>query len=206
MSIDPESELIANFLGSAHIFAFAVEQVMEEQLWREATGNQFTVQQLKLLKLVDLGGSHTISDVAAFLGISNAAASKAVDKMARMMLIRRSEVEEDRRAIQLSLTGAGKRALQGFESGIRQKVAEILGDYAPENLQRMLEMLDELSARLVDHHSKPDEICVQCGIYYIDKCLKQQHLNRRCLYARQRERGQARQTAPAQEAGSDPAE
>ena len=202
MSIDPESELITNFLGSAHIFAFAVGQVIEEQLWREATGNQFSVQQLKLLKLVDAAGSQTISDVAAFLGVSNAAASKAVDKLTRMMLLRRSE-GEDRRAIHLSLTGAGRRVLEGFESGIRRKIAEILGDCPPEDLKRMVEMLDQVSARLVNHHAQPDEICVQCGIYYIDKCLKRDHLGRMCHYARQRERAQGRLPVPPPDTDSE---
>jgi DNA-binding MarR family transcriptional regulator len=199
MSIDPESELVTNFLGSSHIFAFAVGHVIEEQLWREATGNQYSVQQLKLLKLVDIAGSHTISDVSAFLGVSNAAASKAVDKLAKMMLLRRSEGETDRRSIHLSLTGVGRRVLAAFETGIKQRVAEMLGDYAPEDLQRLIEMLDRLSARLVDHHARPDEICVQCGIYFVDKCLKREHLGRECLYTRQRERSQARTTSPSPE-------
>ena len=205
MSIEPESELITNFLGSAQIFAFVVGQVIEEQVWREATGNQFTVQQLKLLKLLDMAGPHMISDVAAFLGVSNAAASKAVDKLAKMMLLRRSEGETDRRAIHLSLTGAGRRVLTGFESGVKHRMVEIFGDYAPEDLRRMVGILDEISARLVDHHSRPDEICVQCGIYFSDKCLKREHLGRLCLYTRQRQRSQTPQTAPPPETGPETA-
>lgn len=198
MPIQPESRLITDFLGSAHIFAFAVEEVIEDQLWREAAGNQFSVQQLKLLRLVNVSGSHTVSDIAALLGISNAAASKAVDKLARLMLLRRSEGEDDRRAIHLSLTGAGRRVLETYESALRSKISEVLDQYTADDLKRMIDMLDRLSAQIVGHHANPDELCVQCGVYFADKCLMKQRLNRRCLYARQRERGKMR--APAQEA------
>ncbi len=195
MPIQPDSHLITDFLGSAHIFAFAVEEVIEEQLWREAAGDQFSAQQLKLLRLVSLSGSHTVSDIAALLGISNAAASKAVDKLARLMLLRRSEREDDRRAIHLSLTGAGRRVLEAYESALRRKMSEVLAQYSEIELRQVIETLDRLSAQIVGHHAHPDDLCVQCGVYFTDKCLMRQRLNRRCLYTRQRERSRSRSSS-----------
>jgi DNA-binding MarR family transcriptional regulator len=188
-----DSDAVNDFLGSAHIFAYAISHVVEEKLWREAAGNQVTVSQLKLLKLVSLPGSHTISDVAAFLGISSAAASKAADKLVRRMLLRRSEGEADRRAIHLSLTGPGRRLLDSYDASARQRLMQIFNDVPVQDLDRVTELLDRLSARIVNETSKPEEICVQCGIYSRQDCLLNRHLSRKCQYTRQRERGQSQE-------------
>ena len=75
------AEIINDFLGSTHVFASSVNDVIEERLLREVGPPQLTFSQFKLLKLVALTDAQTIGDVAAFLRVSNAAASKAVDKL-----------------------------------------------------------------------------------------------------------------------------
>ena len=132
MTEDHATDLIDDFLGSAHVFASALADVIEEELLREVAENQITVSQLKLLKLVNLTEAQTIGDVAAFLGVSNAAASKAVDKLVRMMLLRRSEGETDRRAIHLSLTQPSRRLLAAYDAARRHKLQQIFGDFEPE--------------------------------------------------------------------------
>src|SRR5512142_2915279 len=102
---------IDDFLGSAHVFASAVNDIVEARLLRDVAGDQITVSQLKLLKLVAMTDAQTIGDVASFLGVSNAAASKAVDKLVRRKLLRRDEGETDRRVIHLSLTAGSRRVL-----------------------------------------------------------------------------------------------
>jgi DNA-binding MarR family transcriptional regulator len=188
MAGESASDPINEFLGSAHIFSYAVGRVLEKEFWREASGENLSVSQLKLLKLVNLSGVHTIGDVASFLGISNAAASKAVDKLARRMLIRRSEGEADRRAINLTLTSAGRRLLEAYDSATRIKLTEIFAQVSSEELQQVSNLLDRLSLSVINHNAKSDEICVQCGIYFRDHCIFRQELGRRCLYLRQKTR------------------
>jgi len=187
MSLGDETSLIIEFLGSAHIFEHAVEQVIEEKLWRKAAGKQLSVSQLKLLKLIGLSGTTTVSDVALFLGISNAAASVAVDKLVRLAVIGRSEGPEDRRAIHLSLTDLGRRMMDDYDVAFRAKLAEVFGQFSPEELRRVVDLLDALSALIVDHQARRDEICVQCGIYFRERCSLRQRLGRRCLYLRPKE-------------------
>jgi len=76
-------ELVNDFLGAAHVFAAAANAVLEEDLLRDASYGQLSISQLKLLRLVGLNGSFTVGDAAAFLKVSKAAASKAVDKLVR---------------------------------------------------------------------------------------------------------------------------
>jgi DNA-binding MarR family transcriptional regulator len=193
MSTERETPPVLDFFGSAHAFSVAVGEVIERQFWGEVAGSQFSVQQLKILKLVALPGRHLISDVAAFIGVSNAAASKAVDKLVQHMLIRRIEGEEDRREIHLTLTGAGRRLLQSYDVSLGKRLEEILGGYTAEELQRMSDMLGQLSARIIQFHTNPDDFCVQCGVWLPGRCLIKERLGRDCAYARhtQRTRGPA---------------
>src|SRR3990172_12073019 len=108
--------LVNDFLGSTQVFATALNDVILEKLLREVAGEQLTLSQFKLLKLVANTDAHSIGDVAAFLGVSNAAASKAVDKLVRRGLLLRSEGEPDRRAIQLSLTKSSRRLLADYDA------------------------------------------------------------------------------------------
>jgi DNA-binding MarR family transcriptional regulator len=183
---EPDSlHLINDFLGSAHVFAAAVADVIEEQLLKEVTESTVTASQLKLLKLVSFTGTQSIGAVAAFLGISGAAASKTVDKLVRMMLLRRSEAETDRRAIHLSLTQPSRRLLANYDAARQRKLREIFGDCNPQDLKQAAELLDRLSACMIGVSANPEEMCLQCGIYFREKCILAKLLNRRCLYQRQ---------------------
>ncbi len=174
-----------DFLGSAHVFASAVEDFIEKRLLEEVSGQQLTLSQFRLLKLVAVADAHTISDVGLFLGVSNAAASKAVDKLVRRKLLRRKEGQPDRREIRLSLTESSKRLLAAYEQRKKRKLSEVFRSFTGDELQRTTNLLDRLSAGLVDHHSK-DEVCLQCGIYFRNQCLVRRLLRRDCFYLRHR--------------------
>lgn len=174
-----------DFLGSAHVFASAVEDMIERRLIERVAGKRLTLSQFRLLKLVALTDAHTVSDVGLFLGVSNAAASKAVDKLVRRKLLRRSEGAPDRREIRLSLTKSSMRLLADYEQRKERKLAEVFRGFPPDELQRTANFLDRISAGLVDHHSH-SEVCLQCGIYFRQQCLVRKLLNRQCFYLRNR--------------------
>jgi len=187
MARDGNGDIAHDFLGSAQVFASAVEEVVEKQILEESAGKQFTLSQFKLLKMVALTDAHTISDVALFLGVSNAAASKAVDKLVRRKLLRREEGQPDRREICLSLTESSLSMLATYEEKKERKLAQVFRGFSADELRRTARLLDRLSAELVDHHSQPDEVCLQCGIYFRDQCLVRQLVKRNCFYVRRRQ-------------------
>ncbi len=175
-------DALDEFLASAHVFAKVVTDLIEEGALREAAGKDITVPQLKLLKLVDNTEKLTIGGVAAFLGVSNAAASKAVDRLVRKMLLRRMEGESDRRMILLSLTEPGRRILQAYEEVREKKLQELFSSFSGRDFRETAEKLDRLSARIVEHSGSADDICLQCGIYFREHCLIRKLLGRNCFY------------------------
>jgi DNA-binding MarR family transcriptional regulator len=179
---DGKAELIHDFLASAHVFAAAVADEVEEALLRGTGGRGVTPSQMKLLKLVSLGESQTIGSVAAFLDVSAAAASKAVDRLVRKGLLVRKEGAADRRFIHLALTDAGRRRLEAFELARRRKLLEMFGDFAEEELRKASSLLDRLSLRVAERAEGSEDVCLKCGIYFRRDCLVRRLEGRRCLY------------------------
>jgi DNA-binding MarR family transcriptional regulator len=175
-------QLVHDFLGSTQVFANAVTDVVEARLLREVAGGRITLSQFKLLKLVANTNAHSIGDVAAFLGVSNAAASKAVDKLVRRKMLHRAEGAADRRAAELSLTPRAQRLLAAYDARRDERLREIFRPFSPAQLERVAETLDRLSAGIIDHHARPEEVCLQCGIYFREKCLVRKLVGRRCFY------------------------
>lgn len=183
-----QTDLIQDFLGSATVFASTVREIVERKLLSETVRADLTLSQFRLLKMVAMTDAQTIGDVARFLGVSNAAASKAVDKLIRRKLLRRTEAEADRREIRLSLTEASRKILESYDTKRDEKLAAVFKDFSSQELERCADLLDRLSAGIVDHGANPEELCLQCGIYYRQKCIVRNLANRNCFYHGKRAR------------------
>lgn len=180
-------ELTNTFLGSARVFAWSVREVLERVVLQEVAGDKLTFSQLKLLYLVEHTNEHTtIGDAAAFLGISNAAASKAVDKLVRRRLLRRAEIQADRRSSQLSLTEISRKLLEAYETARNERAARAFAQFSPEELQQSSELLDRLAGAIVQQGADPNQICLQCEIYYREKCRFGELGRRNCFYQRRK--------------------
>lgn len=176
-------KLIQDFLGSAHLFSSAVTEVLQEKL-QTLSGDHITFSQLKLLKLVALTDYHTLSEVAAFLGVSNAAVSKAVDRLVRRGLLSRATSYGDRRAVRLALTDEGESLLEKYEQATADTLDQVFGQFEPEKLRSATELLDRLSVHLVGQQSSEDKPCLRCGIYFRNRCLLQEAGVGRCYFQR----------------------
>ena len=176
-------QLMYDFLGSAQVFVTALSEIVEEKILSAVAGETLTLSQFKLLKLVANTDAHSIGAVAAFLGVSNAAASKAVDKLVRRKMLLRTEGQEDRREAQLSLPPRAQRLLAAYDAARDERLAEVFRCFSPAELNHTAEILDRLSAGLLDHNAEPEELCIQCGIYFREQCPVRKLVGRRCFYS-----------------------
>jgi DNA-binding MarR family transcriptional regulator len=173
--------VINDFLGSAHIFSSAVRNLMVGQIHR-VLGEELTLSQVNLLKMVAMTDGRSLGDVAGFLGVSHAAASKAVDRLVRRGLIERKESSNDRRAVQLSLAAEGHLVLDKYEEAQGATMGRIFRQFNAEELSRTADLLDKISTILVSQGDGSEEICLRCGIYFRDKCLLRQVSKSLCYY------------------------
>ena len=186
---------MGDLLGSAHLFVSAVSGVMEEKLLSETAGKSLTLSQFKALKLLEVTDARTVGDVAAFLGVSNAAASKSVDRLVRRKYMRRTETPGDRRSSKLTLTAAGEKLLSQYEAARNRRLAKVFRDFDPRDLQRATGLLEQLTKGIVIHGANPEEICLQCGIYLQKRCLVKEVARADCLYQRRIQKPRAKDHA-----------
>jgi DNA-binding MarR family transcriptional regulator len=177
-------DVIYDFLSSARVFARAVRDVIEADVLREVAGDKLTMPHLKLLYLVAQTDSVTIGDAANFLGVSSPAASKTVEKLVRRRLLRRADIQSDRRSSELSLTELGRRMLETYEAARNQKAAEIFSQYMPEVLRETAEVLDHLASGIASQRAgaKAGDTCLQCEIYFRKGCRFGRFGNCNCYY------------------------
>lgn len=101
----------------------------------DATGLSFS--QINILMRLFHGGSAGVSEIGEQLGVTNAAASQAVDRLVGMGLIERTEDPDDRRAKRLALSQKGCVLIeQGIEA--RSKWTEGLTDTLTPEQQNMI--------------------------------------------------------------------
>ncbi len=101
----------------------------------ETTGLSFS--QVNILMRLVHAKSTSVSEVGEQLGVTNAAASQAVDRLVGLGLIERTEDPEDRRAKRLALTSKG-RALIDEGIAARSKWVEGLTDTLTPDQQDMI--------------------------------------------------------------------
>jgi DNA-binding MarR family transcriptional regulator len=179
MRNEETSQEINDLLGSAVVFATAISDIMAEQL-DEVSRGEVTFAQLKLLKLLSLKGRLSVTDVAAFMGISTAAASKGIDRLARAGLLERSEARSDRRALRVSLTPQAFELLQEYDRSAGALLEEIFGGYTKGELAHLTKAIDEMSISVVNHDGSGEDACFRCGIHFRQKCLLRDALHRTC--------------------------
>ncbi|MCC7358050.1 MAG: MarR family transcriptional regulator [Anaerolineales bacterium] len=93
--------------------------------WTELMSSRSMADTVRFVKQADLsfaqlgalmqlhhGRQCGVTDIAARLGVTNAAASQLVDKLVQAGLVERAEVEHDRRLKALSLTAQGRACVE----------------------------------------------------------------------------------------------
>jgi len=188
-------QLIDELLGGAHVFVAAVSGVMENAVLGQIARSRLTLSQLKILKLIDLTDAHHVGDVAAFLGVSDAAASKALDRLVREKYLSRTIVRSDRRSTAISLAARGRNLLRRYESERERKLAQIFGDLDNEEVRRTSEFLERLTKGIVNDNANPEDICLQCGIYLKKRCLVRDAVRADCQYHKRRNTRQVKRHA-----------
>lgn len=95
-----------------------------------------TIPQHRVLVLLDDNGPLGVGAIATELGVNPSNATRLCDRLERLGLIARSRSDEDRRAVLVDLTAAGRRLVQAVtdvrRADLARVVAQLDGAAAPE--------------------------------------------------------------------------
>ncbi len=153
----------------AHIFASAVRERLEAELLREAN-DSLTLSQFHLLRLIALNGQHQIGEVADFLGVTPPAATKAIDKLEGLGLVRRGPSTTDRRVTLLSATENSRELVSRYEELERARLTPILAGFSAEEISQFTRLLERFALSLVAGGAEDDGLCLRCSAYFDDHC------------------------------------
>jgi len=166
----PDEQNRLSFLHHSHIFASVVHDILEMKFLEEVTPLALTHSQFRLLKVITLNGDHQIGEVALFLGMSAPAATKNLDKLARLGLIFRHPSKGDRRATLVSPCAKGRRLIQEYESLKAGRLSPVLGKFRPSEIGQLVRLLERFSVLVVKQENSGAGPCLWCAAYCQPDC------------------------------------
>lgn len=89
-------------------------------------------------------GPLTVAEAAEHLLLSHSAASRAVDRLVEMGLVKRQESADDRRCRHLTLTPKGEKLMARLEETFAQGVQPVLDRLSPEEQQTLTRLLQKM--------------------------------------------------------------
>jgi len=160
---------VHRLLRSMHVLAAVVREVMELKVLRQASSLPLTRHQVLLLKLLAHDGRHRVGEVAAYLGVSAAAATKNIDKLEQLGLVLRASARRDRRAKVLQVSASGRELVAACEAEEAERMDPVLAAYSREELSALGRQLERLALRLLrDEWATPH--CLRCSGYFVEGC------------------------------------
>ena len=96
-----------------------------------AAADDTTLAQYRALVVLASRGPQRLGDLAGFLGVTPSTAGRMCDRLLRKGVIRRHRARQDRRAVQVSITPAGRAVVAEATARRRELIAGILGQLPP---------------------------------------------------------------------------
>lgn len=175
--------LFAGFLGSASFLAEAAERLLERQLAKVSDDEHgLSLAHVKLLTMVRWSDCETVSDLALFLGVTPAAASKSVDRLVQRGILRRSLSPDDRRAHLLALTDAGGRLLEAYDDAVQRALQGLFGVFVTPELIGAQDVMDRIAIAIAQGQGPAHQPCSACALFRRDPCGVCAALDRRCFF------------------------
>ena len=121
------------------------------QQFMQETGLSFS--QVHILMCLFHGRTCGVSAIGEEMGVTNAAASQAVDRLVQLGLLERSEDQHDRRSKRLALTPAGHELIQNGIKVRNQWITELAQNIDEDQQKIIIESLTLLT-NLARNHEK----------------------------------------------------
>jgi DNA-binding MarR family transcriptional regulator len=111
-----------------------------------AAAEEITIAQYRALVVLASRGPQRIVDLAGALDVLPSTAGRMCDRLLRKKLIRRHRARTDRRAVLVSITGAGREVVDQATARRRELIAGVLGQLSPARQRAVGEALRVFAA------------------------------------------------------------
>ena len=129
-----------------------------------------TKAQFQILKILSVTGSKTVSDIADLFNVSRPAISKTVEKLAKQLLIIRTEQETDRRSATLSLTKLGERMIINYNGNRNRRQLKVKENFSEKEMDQFEHYIERYISTCVEYQDGLDLVCMQCDGHFSEDC------------------------------------
>ena len=124
--------------------------------------------------------------MADFLGVSSPAATKNIDKLERLDLVSRTPSSDDRRAILLEPSRAGRRLVKKYEDLKSKRLKTVMEAFSSSDLRTLTHLLERFSLALILANESREGLCFRCSAYFDEHCPIM-HIREDCPYQKVRQ-------------------
>jgi DNA-binding MarR family transcriptional regulator len=136
---DGLDELAATFItASRALVGIAIRSI-------EAAPVPVTVPQHRVLVLLAAEGPQAVGTLAQQLGVNPSNATRVCDRLQRLDLVRRSRSASDGRAVDVTITRAGRRLVDAVSEHRRLEVIAVLRQLSPDQVETVVAAMSEFS-------------------------------------------------------------
>lgn len=118
---------------------------------------EITVPQHRLLVLLQTTGPLGIGALAGGLGVDPSNGTRLCDRLGQLGLIERRRRNNDRRAVTVDLTRAGRNVLDAVSAHRRRELLADIDDIDDDDLAPMMELFTRLAAASRTTRPRPDD-------------------------------------------------
>jgi DNA-binding MarR family transcriptional regulator len=144
---------------------------MEGRFLGEITDHNVSFVQMNLLRVLHEHPGKTVGDVTKYMYVSYPAATKTIDKLAKLGYVKRKEDPGDRRIAHLHLTSAGEALVDEYERKKEQKIKHVIDRFGLGNAKELNGKLLEFARALLEEFSTDPSTCMHCGAFDPEFCL-----------------------------------
>lgn len=119
-----------------------------------------SMPQMATLFLLRAQGPHSVSAIAAHLGLSLAATSHLVERLVQQDLVTRQEDPDDRRQKRVTLAAGGIALVQEADRRSAEVLEPSLATLPSELQRRLAHVIDEV-VQALDHDAHPQDVHTQ---------------------------------------------
>jgi len=161
---------VDEFTRNLQLIAFLTRHYIEGEFVAEATHKPISFVHMNLLRILGQNPGRTVGDVARFMNVSYPAATKTIDKLVRLRLVRRREDARDRRVAHLHLTSAGRRMVDKYIRVKREQIEGIIGRFGAAQASELNGHMQKFARCVVETIPIRAGVCLQCGAFSPEDC------------------------------------
>lgn len=160
-----------NVADTIRILSQAVQDISLRSCIEEACPTRLTRNQFLILNLLNANGAFPIGEIAGILDISSPAASKNVDRLESLGLVRRRRRANDRRVHDVEAMPAGVAIVDRFVNVITTRQEALLAGFTDQEKHLLLDLLQRVVVLMLADEKQTDAICLQCWSRRGDDCI-----------------------------------